>query len=470
MLVHQAFRFELDPSNAKRGALAGHAGASRFAYNWGLALVKARLARREQIRLAGFAELLSDDEVERLARTVEVPWTLPSLRKAWNQKKAEVAPWWSDNSKEAYSSGLDVLARALEGFSKARSGVRSGAMGFPRFKKRWARRSCRFTTGAIRVLDDRRIQLPRLGALRTKEPATTLRQLLDVGRARILSATISEEAGRWFVSFTCVVERTDAPARRPRAIAGVDLGVKHLAALSTGELVANPKALGRYQRRLACQQRELARRLKGSRRRAQAKGRLARTHARVAHVRRDALHKLTCELASTFGTVVLEDLNVAGMTKAPKPLPDGAGGYAPNGGRARAGLNRAVLDASPGEFRRQLAYKLAWRGGTLVVADRYFPSSKTCSSCGSVKAKLSLSTRTYRCESCGLEIDRDLNAARNLAAYGRQQLDVAGSGPETKNARGGGHPRPRPKPPVKREDGTTSVDRAATAPSQGEAA
>ena len=470
MLVHQAFRFELDPSNATRSALASHAGASRFAYNWGLDLVKARLDQREQIRLAGFRELLSDEEVERLVRTVEVPWTLPSLRKAWNLQKAEVAPWWSDNSKEAYSSGLDALARALEGFSKARSKMRLGVMGFPRFKKRWARRSCQFTTGAIRVLDDRHIQLPRLGAIRTKEPTTTLRTLLDAGGARVLSATISEEAQRWFVSFTCEVERTDAPARQPLAVVGVDLGVKHLAALSTGEFVANPKAIGRYQRRMARLGRELARRRKGSRRRAQTKARLARTHRRVAHIRSDALHKLTSELALTCGTVVVEDLNVAGMTRAPKPVRDGAGGHARNGRRAKAGLNRAMLDASPAELRRQLCYKLAWRGGTLVVADRYFPSSRTCSSCGSVKAKLSLSTRTYRCESCGLEMDRDLNAARNLAAYGRKQQNVAGSGPETKNARGGGHPRPRPKPPVKREDGTTSVGRAVTAPSQGEAA
>ena len=144
MPVHQAFRFELDPSDRTRSALASHAGASRFAYNWGLRLVRARLAQRDQIRQAALRELLSDDEVERLARTVEVPWTLPALRKEWNREKAAVAPWWAENSKEAYSSGLDALARALDGFAKARRGERSGTVGFPRFKKRWARRSCRF--------------------------------------------------------------------------------------------------------------------------------------------------------------------------------------------------------------------------------------------------------------------------------------------------------------------------------------
>ena len=195
----------------------------------------------------------------------------------------------------------------------------------------------------------------------------------------------------------------------------------------------------------------------------------ARTHARVANVRRDAVHKLTSELASTYAAVVVEDLNVAGMAAAPKPKPhaERRGTFAPNGRGAKAGLNRAMLDVSPAEFRRQLTDKLAWRGGTLAVAERFFPSSKTCSSCRETKAKLSRATRTYRCE-CGLEIDRDLNAALNLAAYGRRV--VAGSGPETRNARGGGHPRPRPKPPVKREDGIVSAGKSVTASSQDEAA
>jgi putative transposase len=247
--------------------------------------------------------------------------------------------------------------------------------------------------------------------------------------------------------------------------------VHHLAALSTGELVENPKALDRYRRRLARLGRELSRAQAGSKRRRCTRAKLARCHRRVANLRRDALHKLTTSLASSYGTVVVEDLNVEGMTAAPKPRPDAErpGTFAHNGRRTKAGLNRAVLDTSPAELRRQLGYKLDWRGGRLIVADRFFPSSKTCSSCGAVKAKLSLDERTYRC-GCGLGIGRDLNAARNLAAFGRRQLDVAGSGPETENARGGGHPRPRPKPPLKREDGSGSPDRAVTASSQGEAA
>ncbi len=241
----------------------------------------------------------------------------------------------------------------------------------------------------------------------------------------------------------------------------------HLAALSTGEMVENPKALNRYQRRMSRLQRELSRRSKRSRRRGHTKAKLSRCHNKVANVRRDAIHKLTSGLAATYGTVVVEDLNVAGMTVATKPKTDESGNFISNGAAAKAGLNRAILDVSPGEFRRQITYKMAWHDGDLIVADPFFPSSKLCSSCGEVKAKLSRNTRIYRCKKCSLGIDRDYNAALNLAAYGRRVLqDVAVSGTETKNARGGGHPRPRSKPPVKREDGTGKLGRTVTVTGQ----
>jgi putative transposase len=300
-LVHQAFRFELDPGTEQRDRLASHAGASRFAYNWGLVLVKARLDQREEIRRAGYRELLCDEETAKLVGSVEVPWTLASLRKEWNQEKHVVAPWWSENSKEAYSSGLDALARGLDGFSKARRGARSRSVGFPRFKKRGGRRSCRFTTGAIKVTDDRHIQLPRIGIIRTKEHTTALGELVATRAAAILSATISEEAGRWFVSFGCELERSDEAAFSA-VIVGVDLGVKVLAALSTGEVIENPKPLTAYQRRMARLSHELSRRQRGSKRRAVTKDKLARCHSKVANARRDGLHQLTTALASTYRT------------------------------------------------------------------------------------------------------------------------------------------------------------------------
>jgi len=190
VLAHQAFCYELDPSAQVSSALSSHAGASRFAFNWGLALVKSRLELRDQSRTAAYKELLCDEDAEALAKKVAVPWSLPSLRKEWNRSKADVAPWWAENSKEAYNSGLDALARALEGFFAAKGGTRAGTVGFPRFKTKGAKKSCRFTTGAIKVVDHHHVQLPRIGLIRTKEGTEKFLSKLAVGTARILSATV----------------------------------------------------------------------------------------------------------------------------------------------------------------------------------------------------------------------------------------------------------------------------------------
>jgi IS605 OrfB family transposase len=163
----------------------------------------------------------------------------------------------------------------------------------------------------------------------------------------------------------------------------------------------------------------------------------------VANQRRDGLHKLTTRLASQYGALVVEDLHVAGMVRNRR-------------------LAKAISDCGFGEIRRQLAYKTNWNGGRLVVADRWYPSSKTCSGCGAVKAKLPLHVRTFTCE-CGLVLDRDVNAARNLA-----QLVVAGSGPETVNGRGADRKtRPGGLVAEKRQPGTAMVGKTGTVPPQG---
>jgi transposase len=411
VIVHQAYRFALDPTPRQQGALASHVGGARFAYNWGLGLVKQRLDERA----AG--------------QDVEVPWTLPALRREWNRAKGAVAPWWADNSKEVYSSGLDALARGLKNWADSTAGRRAGVrVGFPRPKRKGRGRSaCRFSTGAIRVEADRHhVTLPRLGRLKTHESTRKLARRLEQGTARILAATVSQQGGRWFCSFTCQVQRAERRPRRPAATVGVDVGVKQLAVLSTGEQVANPRppaaALGRLRRtsrQLARQQGPRA--PDGTLRPPSAGWRqtqkeLARRHARVANLRAEALHQLTTALAAEYGTVVVERLNTAGMVRNRR-------------------LARAITDSGVGRVRRLLGYKCPWAGGRLVEAATFFASSKTCSGCGTVKAKLSLSERVYHCQACGLELDRDLNAARNLAALvdGIQQIKqvVAGSGPET---------------------------------------
>jgi IS605 OrfB family transposase len=439
-----AYRFALDPTPAQERALRSHAGAAQV--NWGLARVKANLGQREAEKSYGIA---GDD------LTPSLSWSFYSLRKDWNTAKGTVAPWWDECSKEAFSTGLDQLARALKNWGDSRNGKRKGKpAGFPRFRsKRKARPSIRFTTGAFRC-ETRHAVLPRIGRVKLHESGARLAGLVAAGTARVLSVSVRYERGRWHASFTADAEITRPAPARPGAVVGVDLGIKTLAVLSTGQEIPNPRHLSGALRKLRRLARTMARR-QGPDRRARrepsnrwrrASAALGSAQGRVADQRKDGLHKLTTRLAAGFGTVVVEDLNVAGMLRNRR-------------------LARHVADASFGEFRRQLSYKSAWHGGRMIVADRWFASSKQCSGCGTVKAKLALSERTYWCDACGLVLDRDLNAALNLAAYGRRQ--IAGSGPEIANGRGA-DPKTSSgmQVAVKRQPGTAPAGQAGTAPRQ----
>ena len=321
---------------------------------------------------------------------------------------AEGSPWWQENSKEAYSSGIEALSKGLSNWSKSSKGDRKGRkVGFPKFKAK-DRVTPKFTyrTGCFGLVkgDPKALKLPRIGRVHCMENVAAL-----VGDAKVLRMTISQHAGRWYASLT--VERDNKPAAEPPkgGSAGIDLGVKTLATLSDGAVVPNPRYLKKSERKLKRAQQALSRKTKGSNRREKARAKVARLHARVANQRLDAMHKLTTRIAETFSDISIEDLHVAGMVK-------------------NRHLAKHIADAAFGEFRRQLEYKTARTGARLHVVNRWYRSSKTCSGCGSVKAKLSLSERTYTCEGCGLVLDRDLNAAINI--------QVAGSAPETINAHG----------------------------------
>jgi len=198
VLVTLAYRFALGPTPAQERALASHAGAARFAYNWGLALVKDRLDWRARVRQAALVEQLPDQEVDRLARSAEVPRSLAALRREWNLAKPVVAPWWQENSKEAASGGLADLAAGLKAFSDSRHGRRAGRrVGFPRFKRRGrSRESYKYTTGSFGVSDRTRVRLPRVGHVRTHEPTTKLARKIDAGQARVLSMAVAREGDR----------------------------------------------------------------------------------------------------------------------------------------------------------------------------------------------------------------------------------------------------------------------------------
>ncbi|MFG2007843.1 IS607 family element RNA-guided endonuclease TnpB [Micromonospora sp. NPDC048868] len=448
MKAVQAYRFALDLTPSQERDALAHAGAARVAHNWALSRVKAVMDQRTAERSYG----VPDEQL-----TPSLSWSLAGLRKAWNAAKPDVAPWWGEVSKEAFNTGLDALARGLKNWSDSRKGVRAGRpVGFPRFKsRRHTTPSVRFTTGAIRVEPDRmHVVLPRLGRLKLHESARKLARRLDNGTARIMSATVRRAGGRWHVAFCVEVERADRVPARPGSVVGVDVGITHLAVLSTGELVPNPRHLANAQQRMRSLGRSLSRKIcpdrrtgrRASKRWQRAAARLGRAHARVANLRRDGLHKLTTRLTTTCGAIVVEDLNVTGMLRNRR-------------------LARHIADAGFAEIRRQLTYKTSWNGGRLVVADRWYPSSKTCSGCGAVKTKLALSEREYTCEACGLVIDRDRNAARNLAALAAE-FDTAGSGPV---AARGADQKTRTRGPVaaKREPGTTPVGQTGTVLPQG---
>ena len=326
-------------------------------------------------------------------------------------------------------------------------------MGFPRFKsKRKVRPSIRFTTGAFRC-EDHHAVLPRIGPVKLHEDGRRLSALVAAGTARVLSVAVRFERGRWFASFAVETEISRPAPRFPAAIVGVDLGIKTLATLSTGEEISNPRHMSGALRKLRRLSRAVSRKQGPDRRTRQqpsnrwrrASAALGKAQGRVADQRKDGLHKLTTRLTAEFGTVVVEDLHVAGMVKNRR-------------------LARHVADASFGEFRRQAEYKAAWRGGRVIVADRWFASSKTCSGCGAVKAKLLLSERSYVCTSCGLRLDRDVNAALNLAEYGNRL--IAGSGPEIGNGRGADRKTgPARQVAVKRQPGTATACQTGCCPS-----
>jgi putative transposase len=433
----RAFLFALDPTPEQAQAFRSHCGAQRFAFNFGLALVCANRDQRAAERSYGIAEA---------DLTPAVSWSAYGLRRAWNAAKHDVAPWWAENSKEAYSSGLANLAAALSNWKSSRSGTRAGRkVEFPQFKGRRSRSSCRFTTGAFGLATDRRhVRLPVIGLVRTCESTRKLARKIEAGTARILSATLSWQRGRWHVSFTVELPDPEPPDREPvpRAggrVVGVDLGISTLATLSTGKRVPNPRLLDRELRRLRRAQRRVARRrgpdrrtrIEPSSRWRKARARVDRIHTRVANLRRDDTHQLSTRLVRKHDVIVIEDLYVAGMLRNKR-------------------LARQIAGAAWAEIRRQLTYKAKRAGVRLIVADRWFASSKICSGCGAVKAKLALSERTYVCTLCGLVLDRDHNAARNLAALAADTGESRRELPDGSDVRPVVHARPAVAPP--RED------------------
>jgi putative transposase len=384
MSVIRAYKTELDLNNAQVTACKRHAGAARYAYNWGL-------ARKREVYLA----------------TGKSPSAI-ELHRELNARKQTELPWMYAVSKCAPQEALRNLDAAFAHFFRRyklkREGKLRGKLGYPQRKSKKQGLGSFRLTGAIIVFPDV-IQLPRLGRLRLKE-----RGYLPPGGVKVLSATVSEHAGRWYVSVQ--VEQDLAMPANTGPVVGIDLGVKTLVTLSDGTVIPNPRHLKRRLKKIKRLHRNVTRKQKDSKNCKKAARTLAKQYRSVGNQRAHTLHQVTTMLAKTKSVIAIEDLHVAGMLKSHR-------------------LARAISDAGFAEFRRQLSYKAAWYGSRVVVVSRWEPSSKTCSGCGWVDDDLTLTDRVFRCEQsgCGLVMDRDLNAAINLAK-------LAGSSSESLNACG----------------------------------
>jgi putative transposase len=396
----QAFRFTLDPSEDQARALARHFGARRKAYNWTVATVKA------------------DIDAWHAAGVETAKPSLRGLRKRWNTVKDAVcvnadtgAVWWPECSKEAYADGIAGAVDAYWNWQTSRAGKRVGKrVGFPRFKRkgRDSDRVC-FTTGAMRVEPDRRhLTLPVIGRVRTHENTRRIERLIRAGRARVLAISVRRNGTRLDASVRVVVQRPQqSKVAYPGSRVGVDVGVRRLATVANecGEVierVANPRPLDTALREIRHVCRARSRCTKDSRRYRERSTQISRLHRRVNDVRAHHLHVLTTRLAQTHGRIVVEGLDAAGMLRQ-KGLP---------GARAR---RRRLSDAALGTPRRHLSYKTGWYGSQLVVADRWFPSSKTCHLCRHVQ-DIGWDEK-WQCDGCSVTHQRDDNAAVNLARY-----------------------------------------------------
>ena len=362
MKTLRGYKTELNPNNRQKTVLAGHGHAARFAYNWGL---------------QRWNELYEAGEKTNAMK----------LHKEINVLKNSELSWLRSFSKCAPQEALRDLQKAFQNtFSRLKKGKKPG---FPKFKSRHRCPLKYRLTGSIHI-EPKRIKLPNIGWVRLKEV-----DYLPVG-AHVKAATVRQVADRWFVSVLVEQEVAD-PKPTTGQVLGIDLGISHMATCSDRGVYDNPKPLKKLIYTLKKLSKRLSRKVKGSKNRDKAKAKIQRLHYKISCIRKDALHKATTDIVRTKrpSVIAIEDLNVSGMQK-------------------NRCLSRAISDVGMFEFRRQIEYKASIEGVEVVAVDRFFPSSKTCNSCGAIH-DMPLSERTYQCGCCGYVEDRDINAAMNLA-------------------------------------------------------
>jgi putative transposase len=372
LLMMLAHKIALDPNNKQRTYFAKAAGTARFAYNWALAEWQKRY------------------DAWKLDNNLERPSQM-ALRRQLNQIKGADYPWMLDITKNAPQMAIVQLGEAFKNFWSRRSK-------YPTFRRKGV--DDRFTlTNDQFIMNGSRIRIPNLGWVRMREPLRF--------EGKIQSATVSRKGDRWFISFNVKLDNLKhLPKAENQGVTGVDVGLTTHATLSNGEKVAGPKPHKKLLNRVKKLSRSLSRKVKGSKNRTKAKVRLGRLHMRIANIRNHAMHKLTTDVTRRFHTIGMEGLNVKGMLKNRR-------------------LARATADMGLFETRRQMTYKADMRGGIVVAADQWFPSTKLCHCCGWKNDKLTLKQRQWTCEECGEFHDRDVNAAINLENYAVEHTAVS---------------------------------------------
>ena len=355
----RAHKIELNPNNKQATYFSKAAGVARFSYNWALA------------------------EWKKAYEAGEKPSEM-ALRRKLNSVKREQFPWMLEITKNAPQMAIIQLGQAFKNFFKKTAS-------YPRFRKKGFHDRFSLTNDQFQ-LDTCRIRIPNLGWVRMREALRF--------EGKVISATVSRRADRWFVSIAVEMpeKKSKFKINENQVIVGVDVGLSNFATFSSGEKKAGPKPYRQALNRIRRLSKSLSRKQKGSHNRNKAKLKLAKLHYRIGNVRYDAIHQLTTELVSNFSSIVIEDLNIKGMVK-------------------NRHLSRAISDMGFYEFRRQLEYKTQSENKKLMIASRWFPSSKQCSGCNYLLKTLALSQRQWICPQCNNKHDRDVNAAKNLVKW-----------------------------------------------------
>lgn len=386
MKRRQAYRFELKPNGEQLRHMRRFAGSCRFVFNKALALQKERYERGEKkLGYAGLCKLLTE----------------------WRNGPDTL--WLKDAPVHPLQQALKDLERAYSNFFAKRAD-------FPRFKKKGQRDSFRYPDPKQIKLDqaNSRIFLPKLGWLRFRNSREVLGTVKNV--------TVSQSCGKWFMSIQ--TEREVEQAIPNGGAVGIDLGVARFATLSDGTFHAPVNSFRRHEKALRKAQRALCRKVKFSRNWKKAKARIQRIHSRIGNARRDFLHKTSTAISKNHAMVCIEDLQIRNMSRSAAGTADAPGRNV----RAKSGLNRSILDQGWSEFRRQLDYKLAWKGGWLVVVPPH-NTSRTCPCCGHVSAANRQTQAQFLCVECGFEENADLVGAMNIlrAGHARFACEVSGA-------------------------------------------